>query len=585
MNAALRYLLFRSFVNGVVSRIKRLRQPKYIVGAIIGGAYFYLYIYKYLIGGISSGVVQFPAGLRTGLGAVVLLLMTVLLSWVRPSSRAAIHFTEPEIAFLFPAPISRRRLIIHKLLKSQFVLLMLSVFMTLMTGRFRFGVAAWFGMAGWWIILNTLNMHRIGASFALHRLGDRGASGWVRRIVMLLVLAFVVMLAWSAWASLPPLPANKHGGSGLFGLSPAYLEAALNSGPLPALLAPFKLVIAPYLATTLSAFLAALPAALAIMLAHFVWIIAADVAFEESAIVASATRAKALAAFREGRIRPSAKSGKARIPVWRLGMRGFAPIAFIWKTLIRFGGRRAMILWLFLFLGLAALANFLRTNIGPNPPVRMIALVIVTGASCYITVLVSLIMVGQSASAQLRKGMASMDLLKTYPLPGWKLALGELAGPVLLGSALQWAAIGIGTLLISGFVGRNADTMKTLALVASALAVLLPMFNLSMSILPSAAALIFPGWIKPQDATASGIENTGLRLMIGVLQLFAMAGAMLPVVLLGGLAWLLSGMYELDLAWRVVCATGMGGFIFALEAALGIAWLGDLYDRYDGSSD
>jgi ABC-2 type transport system permease protein len=586
MTAALRYLLVRSFINGVATRVKRLRQPKYIAGALIGGAYFYFYIYKFLFHGISNGAAPtLSLEVRAGIGAAVLLVATVLLSWVRPSSRAAIHFTEAEIAFLFPAPISRRRLIVHKLLKSQFALLLLSVFMTLLTGRFKLGVAAWFAMAGWWIILNTLNMHRIAASFALHRLGDRGAGGWARRVLLLLAILGAAVVGWAVWRALPPLPAPTKGNAGFFGLTPEYIGAVLNSGPLPLVLAPFKLVIAPFLATALPAFLAALPAALGIMAAHFLWIIAADVAFEESAIAASARRAKVIAAFHEGRLRPSAKSGKARTPVWRLRMRGFAPNAFVWKSLIRFGGRRAMLLWLLLFAALAALANFLRTHIGPNPSSGMIALIIVTGAACYITVLISLVMVGQSASAQLRKGMASMDLLKTFPLPGWKLALGELAGPVLLGSALQWAAIGIGTLLVSGFAASSIAGTKVLALSASALLVLLPMFNLSMSILPSAATLLFPGWFKPQDVTSSGVENTGLRLMVGVLQLLAMAGAMLPVVLFGGLAWILSGIHDLDLAWRVVCAAGTGAFVFAMEAALGIAWLGGLYDRYDGSSE
>ena len=41
MNApvnALGYLVTRSFVNGVLFRLRRLRKPKYLLGAILGAA-------------------------------------------------------------------------------------------------------------------------------------------------------------------------------------------------------------------------------------------------------------------------------------------------------------------------------------------------------------------------------------------------------------------------------------------------------------------------------------------------------------------------------------------------------------------
>ena len=40
MIAALFYLQTRSFWNGLVTRVKRLRQPKYLAGAIVGLAWF-----------------------------------------------------------------------------------------------------------------------------------------------------------------------------------------------------------------------------------------------------------------------------------------------------------------------------------------------------------------------------------------------------------------------------------------------------------------------------------------------------------------------------------------------------------------
>jgi ABC-type multidrug transport system ATPase subunit len=48
MIAALIYLQYHSVRNRLVSRFKRLKQPKYLIGAIVGGLYFYFYFFRYL---------------------------------------------------------------------------------------------------------------------------------------------------------------------------------------------------------------------------------------------------------------------------------------------------------------------------------------------------------------------------------------------------------------------------------------------------------------------------------------------------------------------------------------------------------
>ena len=47
---ALAYLVTRSFANGVLFRLRRLRQPRYLLGAAIGLAYLYLYVGQILGG-------------------------------------------------------------------------------------------------------------------------------------------------------------------------------------------------------------------------------------------------------------------------------------------------------------------------------------------------------------------------------------------------------------------------------------------------------------------------------------------------------------------------------------------------------
>ena len=54
MIAALFYLQYHSFRNRLVSRFKRLKQPKYLIGALVGGFYFYCYFYRYIFQGFGG---------------------------------------------------------------------------------------------------------------------------------------------------------------------------------------------------------------------------------------------------------------------------------------------------------------------------------------------------------------------------------------------------------------------------------------------------------------------------------------------------------------------------------------------------
>jgi ABC-2 type transport system permease protein len=582
---ALGYLVTRSFVNGVLFRLRRLRQPKYLIGAILGGAYFYFYFGK-VIGGANS---PFGPKMTSGsafsveVGAAILFVITLVLSWILPASRAALAFTEAEIAFLFPAPIRRRTLVIMRLLKSQFALLAFSAFMTLLTGRFRLGMEAWLRVGGWWVILNTLNMHRIGASFALQRLRERGMADWKRRIAVVVVLVALAAGVEFIRRSLPPPPGLATAARGGFGQIPSYLQQVLHTGPLPYILSPFKLIVAPNFAHDAATFFRALLPALGIMALHFVWVVRADISFEDASIEAAKKRAAFLAARGRGELRAQDGTGKARTPLFRLRPTGFAPVAFLWKSLLKAGGRRTIFRWTFFFVVLGVMA-WLLGQAGKLSP-ALIAVAVVIGVGCYAALIISFVMIGQHAAAQLRQGIAAMDLLKTYPIPGWQIALGELVGPVSLGTLMQWAALGIGILLLRVSGPGFAGAPEVVFYIVGGMALFLPVFNLSSAILPCAGALLFPGWFRPQESTNPGIEGTGVRLILGIGQLLAIVAAMIPVAFFGAVAWFAAGKFTPLVEWRAFAAGGTAILMLAMEAGLGVAWLGSLYDDFDVSAE
>ena len=590
--SALGYLITRSLANSITHRLKRLRQPKYLLGAVLAGAYFYFYFYKFLFIGLGPAR-QFnmppqQQEVWINLAAAALFVVTFLLAWIFPSSRAALTFTEAEIAFLFPAPIRRTTLIAFKILRSQLGFLFISVLFTLISGRWRMGSDVWMRTAGWWVILNTLSLHRIGASFALSRLYERGLSDWKRRAVFIVVLAGLGYAVWNAWNSLPVQPVAVGGKPADSLLSIGQL---LQTGAIPWMLAPFKLVVAPSFAREGMGFLTALGPALGILAVHFLWVVRADGSFEDAAIETARRRSVLIAAARKGEVRLTSRKGKARTAVFRLRATGFKATAFFWKSLIRIGGRQTIVRWAMFFLALGGGVFWLIQHRGQESSTTFMTLAISIGAACYIAFLLSFVMVGQQAAGQLRQGMAGMDLLKTYPLPGWQFALGELLGPIVLGTLIQWMALATGTALVVGLIVPKSHAIgEVVPLIVTGLALFLPLFNLGTSILPSAAALALPGWFKPGEAGAGssgggGIEVMGLRLLVGILQILIIAVACLPVAFFGAAAWFGAGMFPLDLTWRIVATAGTAAFVLAMEAACGIAWLGWLFDRFDLSGE
>ena len=122
MTPAFVYLVACSFRNRVKSRLKRLRQPRYLAGLVVGVLYLYLI---FLRPGsragrpdMGAGFTQFPAEAMQAAMSVVLFLV-VALAWLVPGKRGAIEFTRSEVQFLFTAPVTRRQLIHYKLLRGQ----------------------------------------------------------------------------------------------------------------------------------------------------------------------------------------------------------------------------------------------------------------------------------------------------------------------------------------------------------------------------------------------------------------------------------------------------------------------------------
>ena len=270
MGRALFYYEWHSRWNRLCARLRRLRQPKYLFGAVAGGLYFYFYIFGAWFRGSAPGAAASMLApehrfLLASAGALVLSVV-LLLMWVIPHERAALMFSEAEVAFLFPAPVARRTLLHFKLLKSQGAILFSALFM-LVIGRWSGGNYL-FHYIGWWGLLSLINLHMLGSSFARTMLLERGISNWRRRLFVLggVALAAAGVVLWARQA-LPPPPDLS--GDWSFSVLSGYAEQLLKSGPLPWLLAPFRWAVAPLFADGAREFCLALGPLLAMIALHY----------------------------------------------------------------------------------------------------------------------------------------------------------------------------------------------------------------------------------------------------------------------------------------------------------------------------
>src|ERR1051325_1706119 len=585
MLSALLYLQYHTFKNRAAVRLKRLKQPKYLLGGIVGALYFYFYFFRHLFSMSSSHVAVASAAppadlaLYESLGALLLLVL-VLLAWLVPKQRTALAFSEAEVAFLFPAPISRRGLIHFKLLRSQTRILVTTLLLTLLSNRFagRAGIHA----AGWWLVLSTLNLHMLAASFAPTMLLERGISTWQRRVgVLTLVLALTaVVLVWARRTlpslHLPPLEDPEALTNYLEGLK-EYIRQVLVSGPAPYLLYPFRLLVRPYLAPNGLAFLSALAPALVLMLLHYWWVIRSDVAFEEASVEASRKLAEKVAAIRSGNWQAAKEAPEGRRPPFTLRPAGPQPVALLWKNLISAGQAFTLRLWLVLTAiiisaGVGLLQAYGRSNV-------LAGLAAVAGMLLGWSLLVG----PQLLRQDLRQDLRVADILKMYPMRGWQIVLRELLAPAVILTGIQWILLIIALGLFAGSGGGGKWAAAGLGLGFGA-AIIMPMLNLITLQTPNAAVLLFPAWFQTGKEGPQGVEATGQRL-IGLLgQLVVLSVALAPAAAAFAAVFFLVRLV-LGLALALALASVATAILLAGEAALGLMLLGRLFDRFDVSAE
>jgi hypothetical protein len=582
MTGALVYLQLTSLRNAVGQRVGRLRQPRYLVATLIGLAYFYFFFFRHqpFRGAAHGGPTVAPAnfGLLIGLsmGALIMAGRIVYL-WVFSAERAALAFSEAEVAFLFQAPVSRRVLVHFKLLKSQLRIVFSALLFSLISNRFGFlGGNGWTHAAGWWILLSTLELHAIGASFARERLLDFGLNPVRRRVLFGGALALLAAGTWWWLGRTVPAPAAADLAGPVEIIH--YFQGVLAAPPLSWLLAPCIWILRPFFAPDLGAFLRALGPALLVLVAHYLWVIRADVAFEEASIELSRRRAERVAAMRGGSLRGRQRPARRRGEPFTLRPLGPAPLAFLWRNLISAGPWFYPRNWLLISAGVLGVMLWLAAN-----PAYRTVMVVVRAAALPVSFWV-LIVGPMLMRREVRLMMQRLDVVKTYPLRGWQVVLGEILAPIILITAAQWLLLAVVAVATATLTGKYASTafLSSVGLVSTGL--LVPPVVGLMTGIPFAATLYFPTWISAASQ-GSGVDAMGQRLIFAGGYLVVLIVALLPAALAAAVPYFIVLWLIKTQAVALFAGAVAASLVLIGELATVIWWLGGRYERFDLSAE
>ena len=345
----------------------------------------------------------------------------------------------------------------------------------------------------------------------------------------------------------------------------AWARAVLATPPLALgllpILAPVRLALAP----DASAFAAALPAAALVVAAHLAWILSLDVPFEERALEHAGVLARRVSAVRSGM---GVRLGGARRS-FRLRPTGGPALALAWKNLIR--ARRFASIQAVTFTVMAvvavigmAVASLIAGRASPLPVISLTAypLAVVFGPSV--------------VRGDLRRGLGGLDVLRSLPLRGHQLLLGEAAFPLVQLTAGQWLLLALAALLpnplLAGAPAHRAAVVASLALAGLAVTAV-------GLVVQNGLAALFPAVAQPALEPGYSAERAGLQVLSMLAGLTLLVLVFLPGLALGIGAYVLLGGSAGELTLPL--ATAVGSLpVFAATAA-GLVLVGRAFERAD----
>ena len=469
---------------------------------------------------------------------LVYCLSTLLFS---PGDKA-FAFSPAEVSFLFPAPFSRRKLLAYKIGGNIGLTMVMAIFMTF---AFRQFMTIWVaGYLGLVMAFTFLQVFAMAVTLTGQAIGER-ASTRRRQLALAIIVAIVgataLSVGWSAVSGITSIEALKQ------------LE---NAPAVRVALAPFKPFVMMISASRLWPNLVSWGAvALAINVSLIAAILALDAQYLEAAAATSERFYAKLERMKKGSSvssrNPNKKwKGLHSLPWWG----GIGPILWRQLTVARRDYARILVApCLSLFIaGLGIYLTTLERN--AQSPIALSFAGMILGTTVLMSPLINL---------DFRADYERMEGLKTLPISASRLAMGQLAAPVVLLTASQ--LLGLLVLAIGTWPAHPAFWIIA--------AFTIPL-NLILLEVENVMFLWFPS--RPMAHTPGDIEAMGRMMIMMSAKVLVMALAGGLAAGLGFLAYFLAGWAGMAIvAWLILM-----GFVVAMIPLIASAFRG-----FDVASD
>ena len=557
------FVTVRSFKNRIVVRLRRLREPRYLIGFIAGLAYIWFTGLKriFVVHNLRQGLpgVHIPTSDFVIDCVALFALITMLLAWALPDQTGGLVFSEAEIQFLFAAPVSRKHLLIYKVLRQQPGILISSLLMSF----FGFGSSRFVGI---WLAFVTLSLYFTTVGLARARLKLAGIGFLWRLLFVLGSLAGLGAMLIHAFGPMPHLarydPSVFH-----------ILDQPLRTPAFQILLFIPRFFATAVLPPTLAQLALACLVLAAIAFGLLQLAGQLNVSFEDAAIHA----AKKKESYVE-RVR-SFRSGQRvvfpRIPApFRLPAKPTPELAILWKNLV--ATLRVSMIFMVVILGVFAI--LLGESIFTPAAIRGGAATLALAICCFFP------LVGTNILTQdLRLDLQRIEILKSYPISGERLIAAEIAAPLTVMSLVELILL-TGSLLILHMPNESVKLQKIASPEFAVVVLLFAVPICAMQLLiRNAAAVLFPAWTLRSQDDPRGFTVMGQRLVLLAGNLLILTVTLIPPAIVVLIGWFISRSFSATIA--VPFATVPAVALLTGEVWLGIKLLGAQFERIDVTNE
>ncbi|HEX6088052.1 MAG TPA: putative ABC exporter domain-containing protein [Thermoanaerobaculia bacterium] len=562
MTRAFVFVTVRSFRNRFVSRLKRLKNVRYLLSFIAGLAYFWFFAFRHLFDGRSAvRNMGLPASeLFVDLTAVLVLAMMVL-AWALPKQSAGLTFSEAEIQFLFPAPITRRQLLFYKILRGQPQVFISAVVMTLVLFR----GAKFIGV---WACFVALSIYFTLVALGRARLKIAGVGFLVRLPV---IAAAAVGLGYLLWRTVDITAIHGIG-------------AKLRPGGVPDLPALFHGPVADTILFLPRFFgQTVLPASVGQLLLSCVVVLAAALLFFELA-------ARTNISVEDASIRTSEKSAarRARMNEQRIGRHVTFPripppfrvpagarpeVAIYWKNVT--AGLRISSPWV-MIMGVCALYFVVQSFSTSEPAIRLMMAMFALMLSATFPFFGSAVF-----TQDMRLDLQRIELLKSYPISGERLVAAEIAGPLTFLAAVELMMLSVAAIILrTADLPKRVEFLATPEFVVIALILATPVCAAQL-LIRNAVPILVPGWALRAPDEQRGFIVMGQRLVTFAANLLVLLFVLLPAACIVVPGLLIAKFWLGGSMPMVALTTVLAAALLVFEVWLGIKFLGNQFEKLD----